>query len=92
VPRKLKERQRSENRRGRQELKERQRSSVCPSFFSVGGTRRSTLLGGKRRTNGSNRGEHIKKRKEKVAGRGKHDARLSCVVQVKKKGGGNPLI
>ena len=34
-------------------------SDICPSFLSVGGTRRSTHLGGKRRTNGSNMGEPI---------------------------------
>ena len=50
------------------------------------------LLGGKRRTNGSNMGEPIKTRKGKLAGRGKHDARLGCVVQVKKRGGANPPI
>ena len=31
-------------------------------------------------------------RKGKLAGRGEHDARLGRVVQVKKMGGGNPLI
>jgi len=73
------------------ELKERQQY-VCPSFLSVGGTRRSTLLGGKRRTNGSNMGEPIRTGKEKLAGRVEHDARLGRVVQVKKGGAGNPLI
>ena len=62
------------------------------SFLSVGGTRRSTLLGGKRRTSGSNMGEPIRTRKGKMAGRGKRDARLGRVVQVKKGGGGNLLI
>jgi len=42
-------------------------------------------------------GQPIKTRKGKLAGRGKHDARLGRVVQdskkvqVKKRGGGNPL-
>jgi len=65
---------------------------VCPSFLSVGETRRSTLLGKKIRINGSNMGEPIRTRKGKLAGRVKHDARLGRVVQVKKRGGGNPLI
>jgi len=55
------------------------------ALISVGRTRRSTLLWGERRTNGSNMGEPIR-RKGKLAGRGKHDARLGRVVQVKKKG------
>ena len=46
--------------------------------------RRSTLLGGKRRTNGVNIGEPIRTRKGKLAERDKHDARLVWVVQVKK--------
>jgi len=37
-------------------------------------------------------GEPISIRKGKLAGRGKHDARLGRVVQVKKRGEGNPLI
>jgi len=37
-------------------------------------------------------GEPISSRKEKLAGRDEHDARMSRVVQVKKGGGGNPLI
>ena len=45
-----------------------------------------------KRTNGSNMGEPIRTRKGKLAGRVEHDARLYRVVQVKKKGGGNPLI
>ena len=49
-------------------------------------------MGVTRRTNGSNMGEPIKTRKGKLAGRGEHDAQLGRVVQVKKKGGGNPLI
>ena len=36
-------------------------------------------------------GEPIRTRKRELAGRGKHDARLSHVVQVKTRGGGNPL-
>jgi len=63
-----------------------------PSFLSVGGTRRCTLLGKKRRTNGSNMGEPIRTREGLLAGRVEHDARLGRVVQVKKRGGGNPLI
>jgi len=50
------------------------RSDVCPSFLSVGGTRRSTLLGEKQRTNGRDMGELIRTRKNKLAGRGNHDA------------------
>ena len=53
---------------------------------------RSTLLGGGRRTNGSDMGEPIRTRKGKLAGRVEHDARLGRVVQVKEGGGGNPLI
>ena len=73
------------------ELKKKQRY-FCPSFFSGGGTRRSTILEKQRRTNGSNMGEPIRTRKGKLAGRGKHDARLGHVVQVKKRGGGYALI
>ena len=62
----------------------RRSSNVCLSFLSVGETRRFTLLGAKRRTNGSNMREPIITRKSKLAGRGKHDARLDCVVQVRK--------
>jgi len=65
--------------------------SALPFFFS----RRDEEIyssGGKRRTNGSNIGEPIRTRKGKLAGRGEHDARLGRVVQVKKGGGGNPLI
>jgi len=36
-------------------------------------------------------GEPIRTRKGKLAGRGKHDAPLGRVVQVKKGDGGNPL-
>ena len=43
------------------------------------------MLGRERRTNGNNMGEPIRTRKVKLAGRGKHDARLGRVVQVKKK-------
>jgi len=46
----------------------------------------------KRRINGSNMGEPIRARKEKLAERVEHDARLGRVVLVKKRGGGNPLI
>ena len=62
----------------------------APPFFQSAGRvqRRSPLLGGKRRTNGSNMGEPIKTRKGKLAGRGKHDARLGRVVQIKKRCGG----
>ena len=49
------------------------------------------LLGGKRRTNGSNMGEPIRTRKGQLAGRVEQDARLGRVVQVKKRGGGNLL-
>ena len=66
-------------------------AAMC-AFLSVGGTRRSILLGGKRRTNGRNMREPIRTRKEKLAERGKHDARLSRGVQVIKRVGGNPLI
>jgi len=34
-------------------------------------------------------GEPVRTRKETLAGRGEHDARLGCVVQIKKMGGGN---
>ena len=62
------------------------------SFLSVGGTRRSTLLEGNRRTNGSSIREPIRTGKGQLTGRGKHDSRLGRVVQVKKRGGGNLLI
>ena len=64
----------------------------APPFFQSAG--RGDLLGAKRRTNGSNMGEPIRTRKVKLAqaGRVEHDARLGRVVQVKKRGGGNPLI
>jgi len=42
------------------------------------------------RTNGSDIGEPVRRRKGRLAGRGKHDAWLGCVVQVKKRGGWNP--
>jgi len=72
----------------------RGRQEVWQGFSqdAVGGTRIFTLLGGKRRINCSNMGELIKTRKRKLAGRWKHDARLGRVVQVKKRGRGNPLI
>ena len=60
------------------EFKEKQRCLPwAGSFFSVAVTRRSTLLGGKKRTNGSNMGEPIRTRKGKLTGRGKHDTRLA---------------
>jgi len=37
-------------------------------------------------------GESIRTRKGKLAGKGEHDARLGRVVQVRNRGGGNPLI
>ena len=37
-------------------------------------------------------GEPIKTRTRKLAGGGKHDARMGHMVHVKKRGGGNPLI
>ena len=65
--------------------------SAPPLFQSAG---RGDLLfwGWERRTNGSNMREPIRTRKENLAGRVEHDARLGRVVQVKKRGGGNPLI
>jgi len=65
--------------------------SVPPFFQSAG---RGDLLfwGEGQRTNGSNMGNPIRTRKGKLAGRGKHDTRQGCVVQVKKRGEGNPLI
>jgi len=60
---------------GPRELKERQRY-VCPSCLSVGGTRRSALVGKKRRTNGRNMGEPIRTRKGKLAAKDKHNARM----------------
>jgi len=68
-----------------QELKKKQRMPLH-SF-----NRRDAEIhssGGKIKTNGSNMGEPIKTRRGKSAGRGKHNARLDCVVQV----GSNPLI
>ena len=64
--------------------------SVPPFFQSAG---RGDLLfwGEGQRTNGSNMGNPIRTRKGKLAGRGKHDAPLGRVVQVKKGDGGNPL-
>ena len=54
----------------------RRSSDVCPSFLSIGGTRRSALLGKIRRTNGTNMRKPTWTRNVKLAGRGKHDARL----------------
>jgi len=64
----------------------------APPFFQSTGRGDLLFWEEKRRTNGNNMGEPIKTRKGKLAGRGKHDARLCRVVQVKKGGGGNPLI
>jgi len=58
--------------------------SAPPFFQSARRLGRSTLLGGKRRSNGSHFEEPIRTRKEKLAGRVEHDARLGRVVQVKK--------
>jgi len=72
------------------ELKEKQRCQPLLSF-----SRRDEEIyssGGGERTNSGNMGEPIRTRKEKLAGRGKPDARLGCVVQVLKRGGGNPLV
>ena len=46
--------------------------------------RTSALLGGKRRTKGSDMGEPIRTIKGKLAWRGEHDARLGRAVQVQK--------
>ena len=43
-------------------------------------------------TNDCNVGEPTRTKKRKLAGKGKHNARLNRVVRVKKGGGGNPLI
>ena len=48
--------------------------------------------GGRNRTNGSNILERIRTRKDKLAGGGKHDARLGRLAQFKKKGWGNLFI
>ena len=61
---------------------------VCPSFLWVGGTRRCTLLGGRRNT----LREPVRKRSGMLAGRGKHDAILGCALQVEQWGGWNLLI
>ena len=58
-----------------QKLKEMQ--WCLPSFLSVSGTRRSTLLGGRKRTNSSNMGDPVRTRKGNLAGTGKHDTRLA---------------
>jgi len=63
----------------------------APPFFQSAG--QGDLLSWEgRRTNSSNMEEPIRKRKGKLTGRGKHDARLGRVVQVQKGGIGNPLI
>jgi len=72
------------------ELKERQR--YLPLLSSSQRDEEIYSSEGKRRTNGSNMGEPIRIRKEKLAGRVEHDAQLGRVVQVKKRGGGNLLI
>ena len=71
------------------ELKERQR--CLPLLFSSRRDKEIYYSGGERRTNGSNMGEPIRTRKEKLAGRVENHARRR-VVQVKKRGGGSPLI
>jgi len=58
----------------------------APSFFQSAGLRKSTLLGEKRRNNGSDMGKRVKTRKGKLVRRGEHDARLGRVVQVQKRG------
>ena len=63
-----------------------------PPFFQSAGRGDLLFWGGGRRSNGSNMGEPVRTRKGKLGGRGKHDARLGHVVQVKKRGRGNPLI
>ena len=76
---------------------------MCPSFLSEAAmsappffqsARQGDLLfwGPKMRTDSSHMGEPIRTRKGRLAERGKHNARLGLVVQVKKKDGGNPLI
>jgi len=64
----------------------------APLFFQSAGRGDLLFWGGGRRSNGSNMGEPVRTRKGKLGGRGKHDARLGHVVQVKKRGRGNPLI
>jgi len=62
--------------------------NVCPCFLSVGGTRRSTLLG-------EQEGPRVaisESPSEQEKASWLDDARLVRVVQVKKKGGGNLLI
>jgi len=60
----------------------------APSFFQLAG--QGDLLFW--RTNSSSMGEPIRTRKGKLAGKGTHNARLGRVVQVKKRGRGNPLL
>ena len=64
----------------------------APPFFQSAGRGDLLFWGEKRRTNGSNMGKPIITRKGKLAGSVEHDARLGRVVQVKKRGAGNPLI
>ena len=74
-------------------IEEEAAMSAPPFFQSAGrGDQFFKSLGGERRTNGSNMGEPIRTRKGLLAGRVEHDARLGCVVQVNKRGGGTPLI
>jgi len=64
----------------------------APPFFQS--AERGNLLSALKKKNhcdGSHMGEPIRTRKDKSAGKGKHDARLNRVVQVKR-GEGNPLI
>ena len=64
----------------------------APPFFQLAGRGDLLFWGDKERTNGSNMGEPIRTRKEKLVGRVQHNARLGRVAQVKKRGGGNPII
>jgi len=59
------------------ELKEKQRCPPLLSFSRRDEEISTTLLGGKRSNNGSNMGEPIRTRKEKVAERGKQAQRTS---------------
>ena len=58
----------------------------APPFFQSAGRGDLLFWGGGRRANSSNMGKPIRTRKGKLAGRGKHDARLGRVMQVKKRG------
>jgi len=61
----------------------------APPFFQLVG-RGDLLFWGEKGNNMM--GEPIRTRKEMLAGRVEHNARLGRVVQVKKRSGGNPLI